>query len=247
MKNDKYENIVAGPCAAENHDQVLTTATLLKEVGITSFRAGLWKPRSSYGTFEGVGTEGIPWMKEVQELGLKVLTEVALPKHVEAVLKADFDMLWIGARTVVNPFLMNELAEALKGVQIPIFIKNPMCPDMKLWLGGVERLRAKNVNNLCAIFRGFCLVDNGPYRNAPLWDYSEKFSSTFPEIPVYCDLSHIAGKRELLLELGQEAVKRGFDKFFLESHFNPDIALSDSKQQLVPADLKILLDKLLTK
>lgn len=237
--------LVAGPCSAENREQMMTTAKGLKNLGVTTLRAGLWKPRSRCGTFEGVGECGLAWMNEIQqELGLKVMTEVALPSHVEAVMKAKLDMVWIGARTTVNPFMMHELAEALRGCDIPVWVKNPVCPDVELWIGAVERLQQVGVQDIRIIHRGFCTTDSAPYRNAPLWELAEKFHTCFPELPFYCDPSHIAGKRELLLSVCKKALSLQADGLFIESHCCPQKALSDSAQQLTPEALTELLHTL---
>lgn len=237
--------IVAGPCSAENRGQMLETAKVLKNIGIGIIRAGLWKPRSRFGTFEGVGERGLAWLNEIQqELGLKVMTEVALPSHVEAVIKAGIDMVWIGARTSVNPFMMRELAEALKGCDIPVWIKNPVCPDVELWIGAVERLQHAGLKDLRIIHRGFCTVGHHPYRNAPLWELAEDFRTRFPGMPFYCDPSHIAGKRELVPSVCEKALSLHIDGLFIESHCCPQEALSDSSQQLTPVALSGLLDSL---
>ncbi|WP_289292579.1 MULTISPECIES: phospho-2-dehydro-3-deoxyheptonate aldolase [Bacteroides] len=241
---DKIE-LIAGPCSAETREQMMKTATQLRAVGIRTLRAGLWKPRSHYGTFEGVGEKGLAWMEEIQQtLGMRVMTEVALPSHVEAALNAGLDMLWIGARTTVNPFMMHELAEALRGTDIPIWVKNPVSPDLELWIGAIERLQHAGVKRIGAIHRGFCLVDNAPYRNSPLWDQIKELRNRVPGIPVYCDPSHIAGKRELLLQICQEALSLKVDGLFIESHCCPQEALSDAAQQLPPAALSDMLHTL---
>ena len=236
--------LIAGPCSAESREQVLETAAGLKGLGLEAFRAGLWKPRSNYGTFEGVGTAGLPWMKEVQAMGMKIITEVALPRHVEAVLEAGFDMVWIGARTTVSPFMMSELAAALRGVDIPVFVKNPVSPDIKLWVGGMERLAHENIKDIRAVHRGFYLLDNSPYRNSPLWQCIGMLKENYPDMPLYCDPSHIAGKRALVPEICQRALEEGVDGLFIESHTDPSCALSDASQQLEPDDLKKMLELL---
>lgn len=243
MKNQI--SLVAGPCSAENREQMLHTAKGLKEIGCTLFRAGLWKPRSHYGTFEGVGNNGLEWMQEIQQtLGMQVMTEVALPSHVEAVINAGLDMVWIGARTTVNPFMVHELAEALRGCRMPVWIKNPVCPDLDLWLGAVERFRHAGIEDIRIIHRGFCTADSAPYRNAPLWKLAEQFRRYFPDLPFYCDPSHIAGKRELLMPICAEAVALRMDGLFIESHNCPQCALSDEAQQLTPTALDELLQAL---
>lgn len=235
-------DIIAGPCSAENQQQVIQTALALKTIGIRTMRAGVWKPRSRYGRFEGAGEAALPWLQEVQQVcKLKVMTEVALPIHVEAALRAGMDMLWIGARTTANPFMMNELAAALKGTQIPVFLKNPICPDLNLWIGSIERLQLAGVNQLRLIHRGFCILDNEPYRNSPLWDLPWKMKNLFPDLPMYCDPSHIAGKKELVYELCTEALKRNYEGLFIECHTCPSKALSDAQQQITPAELKDMI------
>ncbi len=241
----KKISLVAGPCSAENRSQMLDTARGLKALGVQVFRAGLWKPRSRWGNFEGVGEKGLPWMAEIrQELGLKVMTEVALPRHVEAVLRSGVDMVWIGARTSANPFMVSELAEALKGTGMTVWIKNPICPDVPLWIGAIERLLNAGIRDVRVIHRGFCVVDSTPYRNAPLWELAEQFRSHFPALACYCDPSHIAGKRELLLPICEKALSLHFDGLFVESHNCPEVALSDSAQQVTPTDLGLLLNRM---
>lgn len=243
MKN-KIE-LIAGPCSAENRDQMFRTATDLKNIGVNKFRAGLWKPRSRAGGFEGVGEKAVPWLLEIKKtLSMEIYTEVAMPNHVEAVLKADFDGVWIGARTSVNPFMMTELASALRGTRKPVWVKNPIAPDLKLWIGAIERLLSEDIPNVKAIHRGFLLENNEPYRNTPLWSICKELRSIFPDLQLYCDPSHIAGKRSLIEETCKEALQQGVDGLMIESHTNPDAALSDSKQQLTPKELKIMLEKL---
>lgn len=245
MKEQNKIGLMAGPCSAENRMQMLETARGLKNIGVNILRAGLWKPRSRYGTFEGVGERGLVWLNEIQqELGMKVMTEVALPAHVEVAMKAGVDMVWIGARTTVNPFMMHELAEALRGFNIPVWIKNPVSPDIELWLGAVERLQHSDVQDIRVIHRGFCTIDSAPYRNAPLWECLDGFRAHFPNIPFYCDPSHIAGKRELLASVCKKALSLHVDGLFIESHCCPQKALSDSAQQLTPDGLAELLHTL---
>lgn len=244
MEQNKI-GLVAGPCSAENRTQMLETARGLRNMGIHTLRAGLWKPRSRYGTFEGVGETGLAWFNEIQqELGMQVMTEVALPAHVEAVMKAGVDMVWIGARTTVNPFMMHELAEAMRGCNIPVWVKNPVCPDVELWVGAVERLQHSGVEDIRVIHRGFCTLDSAPYRNAPIWERAEEFRAHFPNLPFYCDPSHIAGKRELLTPICEKALSLRVDGLFIESHCCPQKALSDAAQQLTPDGLAELLHTL---
>lgn len=241
----KTIGLVAGPCSAESRAQMLETAKGLKEIGVGTLRAGLWKPRSRCGTFEGVGEEGLDWLREIQqELGLRVMTEVALPRHVDAVLKAGLDMVWIGARTTVNPFMVQELAEALRGCDVPVWVKNPVCPDIELWIGAVERLRQAGIRDIRIIHRGFSTMDASPYRNAPLWELAERFRAYFPAMPFYCDPSHIGGKREFLASICRKTLSLHADGLFIESHCCPQKALSDAAQQLTPSALKELLSTL---
>ncbi|MEN6323618.1 MAG: phospho-2-dehydro-3-deoxyheptonate aldolase [Proteiniphilum sp.] len=238
-------DVIAGPCSAETEQQILNTARGLKEIGVGVMRAGVWKARSRFGSFEGVGKRAMPWLNKVQqEYGMQVMTEVALPSHVEEALKSGIDKLWIGARTTVNPFMMSELAEALQGVSIPLFVKNPVSPDLALWIGSVERLLRKNSSDISLIHRGFCLPDNTPYRNTPLWDLTQRMCDEFPDLPIYCDPSHIAGNRSLLLQLCEQAVSYQYDGLFVECHYRPEIALSDASQQITPEELKKILDTL---
>lgn len=237
--------VIAGPCSAESREQVMQTATELAEKGIKIFRAGIWKPRTKPGGFEGIGAVGLPWLKEVKEkTGMMVATEVATPAHVLEALKAGIDLLWIGARTAANPFAMQELADALKGVDIPILLKNPVNPDLELWIGGLERLYNAGLTNLGVIHRGFSSYDKKIYRNAPLWHIPIELKRRYPEITIICDPSHIGGARELVAPIAQQAMDLNFDGLIVESHCNPDCALSDAKQQLTPAVLDYTLNML---
>ena len=237
--------VIAGPCSAESREQVMQTATELAEKGIKIFRAGIWKPRTKPGGFEGIGAVGLPWLKEVKEkTGMMVATEVATPAHVLEAIKAGIDLLWIGARTAANPFAMQELADALKGVDIPILLKNPVNPDLELWIGGLERLYNAGLTNLGVIHRGFSSYDKKIYRNAPLWHIPIELKRRYPEITIICDPSHIGGARELVATIAQQAMDLNFDGLIIESHCNPDCALSDAKQQLTPAVLDYTLNML---
>ena len=237
--------VIAGPCSAESRAQVMQTATELAEKGIKIFRAGIWKPRTKPGGFEGIGAVGLPWLKEVTEkTGMMVATEVATPAHVIEAIKAGIDLLWIGARTAANPFAMQELADALKGVDIPILLKNPVNPDLELWIGGLERLYNAGLTNLGVIHRGFSSYDKKIYRNAPLWHIPIELKRRYPEITIICDPSHIGGARELVAPIAQQAMDLNFDGLIIESHCNPDCALSDAKQQLTPAVLDYTLNML---
>lgn len=234
--------IIAGPCSAETREQMLCTAKSLHALGIRTLRAGLWKPRSRCGSFEGVGAKGLPWMQEIQQtFGMAVLTEVALPTQVEAVLNAGLDGVWFGARTTVNPFMMHELAEALRGTDIPVWVKNPVSPDFELWVGAIERLLHAGIKRISTIHRGFTLADNTIYRNTPLWELAAKIHSYFPEVPILCDPSHITGSRVLIFDVCKKALSCGVDGFFIESHCCPEEALSDAGQQLTPDALSQLL------
>ena len=237
--------VIAGPCSAETEDQVMDTATQLCKKGIKIFRAGIWKPRTKPGGFEGVGTVGLPWMKRVQEeLGMLVATEVATPKHVEAALEAGIDILWVGARTVANPFAMQELSDALRGVDVPVLVKNPVNPDLELWIGALERVNRAGIKRLGVIHRGFSSYDKKIYRNLPMWHIPIELRRRFPTLPIFGDPSHIGGKRELVAPLCQQAMDLGFDGLIIESHCNPDCAWSDASQQVTPEVLDFILDKL---
>ncbi len=234
--------VIAGPCSAESEEQVMETAKQLKEFGITVFRAGIWKPRTHPGCFEGVGVDGLRWLQRVKrELGLKVCTEVASEKHVFECLKYGIDMVWIGARTSANPFLMQEIADALRDTDIPVLVKNPVNPDLDLWIGALERLNNAGVRKLGVIHRGFTAFDKMKYRNNPQWQLAIELRSRYPEMPFFCDPSHLAGCKEYIPELSQRAMDLGLDGLMVESHCNPSCALSDAKQQLTPAELKDLL------
>lgn len=237
--------IIAGPCSAETEEQVMQTATELANRGIRIFRAGIWKPRTKPGGFEGVGKPGLAWLQRVkQETGMYVTTEVATAKHVEAALNAGMDMLWIGARTCANPFAMQEIADALAGVDIPVLVKNPVNPDLELWIGGMERLNNAGVKRMAAIHRGFSSYDKKIYRNLPQWHIPIELRRRIPNLPIFCDPSHIGGKRELIASLSQQAMDLGFDGLIVESHCNPDCAWSDAAQQVTPDVLAYILNLL---
>ena len=237
--------LIAGPCSAESPQQLMETARGLTGCGVSVFRAGLWKPRTHPGSFEGVGAEGLPWLVAVrEETGLPVMTEVAGAKHVEACLKAGLDALWIGARTTTNPFLVQEIAEALAGVDIPVYVKNPVHPDAELWAGAVERLQRAGLRRIGLVLRGFTTPESGPYRNAPLWPLAVGMRTRFPDLTLLVDPSHIAGDRSLLPEISQKALDLGLDGIMVEVHAHPETALSDAAQQLTPAGFRTLLDGL---
>lgn len=237
--------IIAGPCSAESEQQVFETAKALKEAGVEVLRAGIWKPRTRPGSFEGVGSEGLHWMQRVQkELGMKVSTEVANVKHVYEALKAGVDMLWIGARTTANPFAMQEIADALKGTDIPVLVKNPVNPDVELWIGALERLNMAGLKKIGVINRGFSTYGKHKYRNIPQWQLPIEIKRRFPDMLMICDPSHISGKREYIHEISQQAMDLGFDGLIIESHICPEIALSDAAQQVTPTSLSEILSQL---
>ena len=237
--------IIAGPCSAETEEQVMNTARQLAEQGIKIFRAGIWKPRTKPGGFEGVGVEGLAWLKRVkEETGMYTATEVATERHVFEALKHGIDILWIGARTTANPFAVQEIADALKGVDIPVLIKNPVNPDLELWIGAVERIYNAGLRRLGVIHRGFSSYDKHLYRNMPQWHIPIELRRRLPNLPIFCDPSHIGGKRELVAPLCQQAMDMGFDGLIVESHCDPDCAWSDKNQQVTPDALHYILNML---
>jgi len=239
--------LIAGPCSAETEEQVMETAKQLSEIKeVSIFRAGIWKPRTRPNSFEGVGTEGLKWLRDVKrETGLMVCTEVANEKHVYEALKYGIDMLWIGARTSVNPFTVQEISDALNGVDIMVLVKNPVSPDLELWIGAIERIAKAGITRLGAVHRGFSTFEKTIYRNQPNWQLPIELRRRIPDIPIICDPSHISGAREYLYEISQKAMDLNFDGLMLESHINPEKALSDAAQQLTPNDLKELLSRLI--
>lgn len=239
--------IIAGPCSAETEEQVLSTAKSLAEYGIKYFRAGIWKPRTKPGGFEGVGSEGLIWLKKVkEEIGMKVATEVANHQHVKEALDAGIDILWIGARTSANPFAMQEIADVLEeyGKDIPVFVKNPVNPDLELWVGALQRLYNAGLRRLGAIHRGFSTYGTHLYRNMPQWHIPIELRRRFPNLPILCDPSHIGGKRELVAPISQQAYDMGFDGLIVECHCNPDCAWSDKAQQVNPDVFNFILNSL---
>lgn len=237
--------VIAGPCSAETEEQVMETARGIADKGIKLFRAGIWKPRTKPGGFEGIGAEGLQWLKRVKkETGMYVATEVATKDHVFEALKAGIDVLWIGARTTVNPFAVQEIADALKGVDVPVLIKNPVNPDLELWIGAFQRLYGAGIRRLGAIHRGFSSYDKKMYRNLPLWHIPIELRRRMPNLPIFCDPSHIGGKRELIAPLCQQAMDLSFDGLIIESHCNPDCAWSDASQQITPDVLDYVLNLL---
>ena len=243
---ENFPMVIAGPCSAESEEQVLRTARQLAKIPeVKVFRAGLWKPRTRPGTFEGVGEKGMQWLEKVKaETGLMTTVEVARPEHVELALKHGIDILWLGARTVVNPFVVQELAEAMKGVPVTVMVKNPIIPDLKLWIGALERVYAAGITHLLAIHRGFHYFEKSPFRNAPMWEIPIELKRLVPELPIIVDPSHICGRRNLLQDISQKAVDLEMDGLMLEVHENPEAAFTDAAQQITPEALHVLLQKL---
>jgi len=246
QKGGKRPFLIAGPCSAETEEQVMETVRQLHaSCSINVLRAGIWKPRTRPDSFEGVGEEGLKWLVDAGKMiGVPTTTEVANAKHAELALKAGVDILWIGARTTVNPFAIQEIADALVGTNIPVMVKNPVNPDLELWIGAFERLEKAGITDLTAIHRGFSVYKHPKYRNVPSWELPISLRERLPQIPLICDPSHISGKRALLLEVSQKAMDLNFDGLMIESHNNPDEAWSDAAQQLTPANLRVLLDQL---
>lgn len=238
--------IIAGPCGAESEEQMLDTAKALSELNkVSVLRAGIWKPRTRPDSFEGRGEEGLKWLNQAKQItGLKTTVEVANAHHVELALKYDVDILWIGARTTVNPFYVQEIADALKGVDVPVMIKNPVNPDLQLWIGALERINRAGITRLLAVHRGFSSYAQSPYRNAPKWKIAIELKRLIPQLPVICDPSHIAGKRDLILPVAQKALDLDMNGLIIEAHIHPEAALSDAKQQLTPLALGEMLDTL---
>ena len=230
--------IIAGPCSAESESQIMSIGTKLKTLGVNVFRAGIWKPRTRPNSFEGVGAIGLPWLKLLkQELGIKVAVEVANAKHVHEALKADVDILWIGARTSVNPFSIQEIADSLKGTDVPILVKNPINPDVDLWQGAIERIIGAGIDKIAAVHRGFSSFNNTIYRNVPMWELPIELRRRMPDIPMICDPSHIGGKRTMIQEISQKAMDLNYDGLMIECHTDPDNAWSDAAQQVTPKRL----------
>jgi chorismate mutase len=238
--------LIAGPCSLESEEQVLETAKLLaQDPRVFIYRGGVWKPRTRPGSFEGVGSIGLKWLQLVKkETGLLVGTEVANAQHTEEALNAGIDVLWVGARSTASPFVVQEIADVLKGTDAIVMVKNPVNPDVQLWVGALERINQAGIKNLVAIHRGFTPFGDTPYRNYPNWKTFFELKRLLPKLPVICDPSHIAGKREYIYEISQKAFDMGMEGLMIESHIDPSCALSDKEQQLTPSDLKLLLDKL---
>jgi chorismate mutase len=238
--------IISGPCSAETEEQVMTTARGLANTGkVDIMRAGIWKPRTRPGSFEGIGTKGLPWLQQAKkETGIPLAVEVATAKQVEDALHFDVDVLWVGARTTVNPFSVQEIADALRGVKVPVLIKNPLNPDLELWVGGMERIAKAGIEDLGLIHRGFSSYGNTDFRNAPMWHLAIEMKRRFPNVPMINDPSHICGRRDILQSVAQQAIDLDFDGLIIESHMDPDNAWSDAKQQITPEVLKQMLENI---
>jgi len=237
--------IMAGPCSAETEEQVMNTAVSLAAMGIKIFRAGIWKPRTRPSAFEGVGSVGLQWLQRVKkETGMLVSTEVANVKHVYEALKYGVDIIWLGARTSANPFAVQDIADSLRGVNIPVMVKNPVNPDVDLWIGAIERINNAGIKQMAAIHRGFSSYDKTLYRNIPQWQIPIELRRRIPQIPIITDPSHICGNREFLYDISQKAMDLNFDGLIIETHCNPNKALSDANQQVTPEGLQGILNRL---
>ena len=247
MFTEPRPSVIAGPCSAESEEQIMETAKGLRELGINVFRAGIWKPRTHPGCFEGIGVPGLKWMQKAKkEYGLKIATEVASEKHVFECLKHGVDLVWIGARTTANPFLVQEIADALADTDIPVLVKNPVNPDIDLWIGALERLNNAGIKKLGVIHRGFSTIEKSKYRNDPQWQMAIELRSRYPELAFFVDPSHMAGHKDYIHELSQRSLDLGFEGLMIESHCNPSVALSDAKQQITPDELKDMLENKIT-
>lgn len=246
LSTDLKTFVIAGPCSVETEEQIHATAKALSSYKIPVLRGGIWKPRTRPGSFTGLGTKGINWLAEAaQQNNMKSAVEVATAQHVEDCLKAGIDILWIGARSTVSPFVVQEIADALRGVDIPVMIKNPINPDIELWIGAIERIHHAGINKIAAIHRGFSQYEKNTYRNTPNWNIPLELKRLVPNLPVICDPSHICGSIDLIAHVSQKAMDLSFDGLMIESHYDPSIALSDKDQQLKPAELAELLDQLI--
>lgn len=246
--DSKRPVVIAGPCSAETEEQLMETAKDLAKNGVRIFRAGIWKPRTKPGGFEGVGSVGLTWLQEVKkETGMLVATEVANKQHVEEALNAGVDVLWIGARTSANPFAMQEIADSLVGADVPVLVKNPVNPDLELWIGAMQRIYNAGIRQIGAIHRGFSAYGKHLYRNMPQWHIPIELRRRMPELTLICDPSHIGGKRELVAPLSQQAMDMGFDGLIVESHCDPDSAWSDKSQQVTPEVLNFILNMLVVR
>lgn len=238
--------LIAGPCSAETEDQLVATAHLLKNTGkVAALRAGIWKPRTRPGEFEGIGSIGLEWLKRAKaETGLPTAVEVATAKHVEEALAAGVDILWVGARSTANPFTVQEIADALKGVDVPVMVKNPVNPDISLWIGALERINNAGITKMAAIHRGFSSYEKSAFRNEPMWDIAIHLKTLAPHLPIICDPSHISGNRDLIAYVSQKALDLDMQGLMIESHIDPSVAWTDAKQQVTPAALADLIDRL---
>jgi chorismate mutase len=238
--------IISGPCGAESIEQLLKTAQQLKEINkVSLFRAGVWKPRTRPNSFEGKGEEALQWLTEVKkQFGFKITVEVANAQHTEMALKYGVDVLWIGARTTANPFSVQEIADALKGIDVPVMIKNPIHADLQLWIGAIERIYNSGISKIATIHRGFHYYGKTKYRNKPFWQIPIELRTLFPDLPIICDSSHISGNKELIPSVSQKALDLGMNGLMIETHYNPDLALSDASQQYTPSQLDQLISKL---
>jgi chorismate mutase len=246
IKTGKEPLLIAGPCSAETEEQLVATAHLLAKTGrVSALRAGIWKPRTRPGEFEGIGSIGLEWLKRAkEETGLPTTVEVATGKHVEEALKAGVDILWVGARSTVNPFTVQEIADALKGVDIPVMVKNPVNPDLSLWIGALERINNAGITKLAAIHRGFSSFEKSAFRNEPMWDIAINLKTHAPELPIICDPSHISGNRDLIPYISQKALDMDMQGLMIESHIDPTVAWTDAKQQVTPSALDELIGRL---
>lgn len=246
MKVSSEPLIISGPCSAETEEQLLATAHLVKNTGkVSVLRAGIWKPRTRPGEFEGIGSIGLQWLKKAkEETGLPTAVEVATAKHVEEALAAGVDILWIGARSTVNPFTVQEIADALQGVDVPVMVKNPINPDLALWIGALERINRAGITKLAAIHRGFSSFEKSAYRNEPMWDLAIHLKTLAPELPILNDPSHICGTRDLIPYISQQALDLDMQGLMIESHIDPSVAWTDAKQQVTPAALAEIVDNL---
>lgn len=246
INTGKQPLLIAGPCSAETEDQLVATAHLLAKTGkVTALRAGIWKPRTRPGEFEGIGSIGLKWLDRAkQETGLPTAIEVATGKHVEEALKAGVDILWVGARSTVNPFTVQEIADALKGVDIPVMVKNPVNPDLSLWIGALERINGAGITKLAAIHRGFSSFEKSAFRNEPMWDMAISLKTHAPELPIINDPSHISGNRDLIPYIAQKALDLDMQGLMIESHIDPSVAWTDAKQQVTPSALAEIVDRL---
>ena len=246
IKTGKEPLLIAGPCSAETEEQLVATAHLLAKTGrVSALRAGIWKPRTRPGEFEGIGSIGLQWLKRAkEETGLPTAVEVATAKHVEEALKAGVDILWVGARSTVNPFTVQEIADALKGVDVPVMVKNPVNPDLSLWIGALERINNAGITKLAAIHRGFSSHEKTAFRNEPMWDMAISLKTHAPELPLINDPSHISGNRELIGYIAQKALDLDMQGLMIESHIDPSVAWTDAKQQVTPSALVEIIERL---